>query len=56
MTVTVLKWKRQYRTNPEMAFSGQNGETVPDEAERMKQRIRALENEVEFLKKCPRTS
>ena len=52
---TVLKWKRQYRTNPEPAFSGQNGETPPDEAERMRRRIRALENEVEFLKKCPRT-
>ena len=48
---TVLKWKRQYRTNPEPAFSGQNGETPPDEAERMRRRIRALENEVEFLKK-----
>ena len=48
---TVLKWKRQYRANPELAFSGQNGETPPDETERMKRRIRELENEVEFLKK-----
>ena len=48
---TVLKWKRQYKVNPELAFSGKNGETPPDEAERMRRRIRELENEVEFLKK-----
>ena len=48
---TVMKWKRQYKTNPDLAFSGQNGETPPDEAERLKRRIRELENEVEFLKK-----
>lgn len=48
---TVLKWKRHYQTNPELAFSGQNGETPPDERERMRRRIRELENEVEFLEK-----
>ena len=48
---TIMKWKRQYKTNPELAFSGQNGETPPDEAERLKRRIRELENEIEFLKK-----
>ncbi len=48
---TVLKWKRQYQTNPELAFSGRDGETPPDDAERMRRRIRELENEVEFLKK-----
>lgn len=48
---TVLKWKRQYKINPEQAFSGQHGETPGDETERMKRRIRELENEVEFLKK-----
>ena len=48
---TVLKWKRQYRTNPDLAFSGENGQTPPDETERMKRRIRELELEVEFLKK-----
>ncbi len=35
----------------ELAFSGQNGETPPDETERLKRRIRELENEVELLKK-----
>jgi len=48
---TVLKWKRQYKMNPDLAFNGQNGETTPDETERLKRRIRELENEVEFLKK-----
>jgi transposase len=48
---TIMKWKRQYKTNPDLAFSGQNGETPPDETERLKRRIRELENEVEFLKK-----
>lgn len=52
---TVLKWKRQYRTNPDLAFSGRDAETPPDETERLKRRIRELENEVEFLKKCRRT-
>jgi transposase-like protein len=46
-----MKWKRQYKTNPDLAFSGQNGETPPEETERLKRRIRELENEVEFLKK-----
>lgn len=35
---TVLKWKRQYRTNPELAFSGEGGVTPPDETERMDNR------------------
>jgi transposase len=48
---TIMKWKRQYKTNPDLAFSGQNGETLPEETERLKRRIRELENEVEFLKK-----
>lgn len=48
---TVLKWRRQYQVNPELAFTGRDGGTPPDEAERMKRRIRELENEVEFLKK-----
>ena len=48
---TILKWKRQYRTNPDLAFSGENGQMPPDETERMKRRIRELELEVEFLTK-----
>jgi len=47
---TIIKWKRQYKMNPEPAFSGRDGETPPDEAERLKRRIRELENEVEFLR------
>ena len=37
---TALKWKRQYKMNLDLAFSGQNGETPPDETERLKRRIR----------------
>lgn len=48
---TVLKWKRQYRTNPDLAFSDRDAGTPPDETERLKRRIRELENEIEFLKK-----
>ena len=48
---TIVKWKRQYKMNPEQAFSGTQGETPMDETERMKRRIRELESEVEFLKK-----
>ena len=32
---TIMKWKRQYKTNPDLAFSEQNGETPPDETERL---------------------
>ena len=48
---TILKWKRQYKTNPEQAFSGEPSATPADEMERLKRRVRELENEVEFLKK-----
>ena len=48
---TVMKWKRQYKTNPDLAFNGQNGETPPEKTELLRGRIRELENEVEFLKK-----
>jgi len=48
---TIYKWRNQYQTNPTQAFSGQQGETAMDEAERLKRRIQELENEVEFLKK-----
>jgi len=48
---TILKWKRQHKMNPDHAFSGEHGETPPDETERLKRRVRELETEVEFLKK-----
>jgi len=50
---TVLKWRQQYAINPSEAFSkapssAEDGDT---DTERLKRRIRELENEVEFLKK-----
>jgi len=48
---TIYKWRSQFQTNPEQAFSGQQGGTAMDEAERIKRRVQELEYEVEFLKK-----
>lgn len=48
---TIVKWKRQYETNPAQAFTGASEPSPTTEAERMQRRIRELENEVEFLKK-----
>lgn len=48
---TLWKWKRQYEINPEEAFTKVVSEDSNAEAERMKRRIRELENEVDFLKK-----
>jgi transposase len=48
---TMWKWKRQYEINPEEAFTKVVSEDSNAEAERLKRRIRELENEVEFLKK-----
>ena len=52
---TLGKWKRQYAINPEGAFTG---EPVKDEAtaqeqelQRLRRRVRELENENDFLKK-----
>lgn len=52
---TLGKWKRQYAINPEGAFTG---EPMPDpaseeerELQRLKRRVRELEEENEFLKK-----
>lgn len=48
---TLMKWRQQYAMNPERAFTGMPG-NPPDDMERMKRRIKELENEVEFLKKA----
>ena len=49
---TLYKWQRQYDRNPEEAFTETGGKGgVPDEAERLRRRVRELENEVDFLKK-----
>jgi len=48
---TVWKWKRQYEINPEGAFVKVVNVDSNAEAERLKRRVRELENEVEFLKK-----
>lgn len=48
---TIIKWRKQYLTSPEDAFMQAPSSEPPDEAERLKRRIRELENEVDFLKK-----
>jgi transposase len=49
---TLSKWKRQYAINPEGAFTGAPaGDSAEIENERLRRRIRELENEVDFLKK-----
>lgn len=49
---TIGKWKQVYSMNPEDAFKEKDASSEPpDETERLRRRIRELENEVEFLKK-----
>lgn len=49
---TLWKWKRQYAINPEGAFTGTPvGDSTELEKDRLKRRVRELENEVDFLKK-----
>lgn len=48
---TIWKWKQEYQINPDQAFTLSESETAPDEAERLRRRVKELENEVEFLKK-----
>jgi len=49
---TLWKWRRQYSINPEGAFTGAPaGDSTEIENERLKRRVRELENEVDFLKK-----
>jgi transposase len=49
---TLYKWKRQYSINPEGAYTGEpTVDGTEAENERLKRRVRELENEVDFLKK-----
>lgn len=49
---TLRKWRRQYEINPEGAFTGAPAEdSTENENDRLKRRVRELENEVDFLKK-----
>ena len=49
---TLYKWQRQYATNPAQAFTEAGSKSgAPDEAERLRRRVRELENQVAFLKK-----
>ena len=48
---TIWKWKQEYQVNPEGAFTRAENETALDETERLRRRVKELENEVEFLKK-----
>ncbi len=53
---TVFKWRQQYEINPSEAFNKapQSVEDGDADTERLKRRVKELENEVEFLKKYPR--
>ena len=50
---TVFKWRQQYAINPTEAFSKapKSAEDRDADTERLKRRVKELENEVEFLKK-----
>lgn len=49
---TIGKWKQEYHVNPEGAFLPKSPNAEPaDETERLRRRVRELENEVDFLKK-----
>ena len=49
---TIWKWKQQYEINPDEAFTEKVASAEPaDETERLRRRVKELENEVEFLKK-----
>lgn len=49
---TLWKWKQEYMLNPEDAFAEKDPTAaVPDETERLRRRVKELENEVAFLKK-----
>ena len=56
---TLWKWKRQYAMNPEGAFHGEPVLTAAEAQERelqkLRRRVRELEDENDFLKKCRHT-
>ena len=56
---TLGKWKRQYAINPEGAFNGEpmveDSSAQERELQQLKRRIRELEEENDFLKRCQHT-
>lgn len=49
---TIWKWKQEYAMNPDGAFMQRGPNATPlDETERLRRRVKELENEVDFLKK-----
>jgi transposase len=49
---TIWKWKQEYAMNPDGAFTPKDSNSEPaDETERLRRRVKELENEVDFLKK-----
>lgn len=49
---TLWKWKQAYAMDPEGAFREKDVNAAPpDETERLRRRVKQLENEVDFLKK-----
>ena len=52
---TLIKWRDQYKLNPEEAFTGtavlSEAEAKERKLEQLRRRIRELETEVDFLKK-----
>lgn len=49
---TIWKWKQAYSMNPKEAFKEKGPSSEPpDETERLRRRVKELENEVDFLKK-----
>lgn len=49
---TLYKWKQQFETNPEDAFTQRTGQDGTDEVSRLKRRVKEMELELEFLKKA----
>ena len=49
---TLYKWKMQFETNPEEAFTQRTAQDGTDEVSRLKRRVKELELELEFLKKA----
>lgn len=49
---TIYKWRTQFETDPDTAFTKNAEQDGSDETSRLKRRVRELELELEFLKKA----
>lgn len=49
---TIYKWRLEFETNPDDAFTQYAGQDGADEVSRLKRRVKELELELEFLKKA----